>query len=391
MSKSPAFWEPYCHRPEAEFHLSNFAAKVLGRNAGVVFFDGMNAARLKQAIPDARGDTLDLVVAVVRSAVLPPAPSETVDALTLDQLSREWKQRIAASAPSAEPSLLRQSMARAQGFVEGHKTAFDAAAGGDTFGLLAGAVSIAAIIGGGIALAPVLSAAAGAASLLLLAEDGSMLCHELKGDEVRPKRLETSWHDRMIETVGPLLVLPDLAVSGPRTLASLPKAAREAGETAEGAAQGAAQATKRLATQRNALDAFKRASLDHPDRAAPQARIHQLRTDASSLATRVRHAHQKVMAARRALLLLRTIEAPASLASLYGASLHGIEPPAPVSRGGGWLRHQMGEHSPGHPDHPAYLLIPERPVVEGSSGAPAPAMQFHVAVGHHPEGAMRDA
>lgn len=51
MSKSPAFWEPYCHRSEAEFHLSNFAARVLGRHAGVVFFDGIDAARLKQRFP----------------------------------------------------------------------------------------------------------------------------------------------------------------------------------------------------------------------------------------------------------------------------------------------------------------------------------------------------
>ncbi|MCS0468445.1 hypothetical protein LV178_23930, partial [Burkholderia mallei] len=145
MSKSPAFWEPYCHRSEAEFHLSNFAARVLGRHAGVVFFDGIDAARLKQAIPDAHGDTLDLVAAVVRPPLMPIEPAETLDALTLEQLSREWERRIAASAPSARPPLPAQGVAHARRFIDAPKTAFDAAAVGDTFGVLAGAVSIVAI------------------------------------------------------------------------------------------------------------------------------------------------------------------------------------------------------------------------------------------------------
>ncbi|AHI67213.1 hypothetical protein [Burkholderia thailandensis] len=381
MSKSPAFWEPYCHRSEAEFHLSNFAARVLGRHAGVVFFDGIDAARLKQAIPDAHGDTLDLVAAVVRPPLMPIEPAETLGALTLEQLSRERGQRIAARAPSARPSLPAQGAAHARRFIEAHKTAFDAAVGGETFGVLAGAVSVAAIVGGSIALAPVLGAAADAASLLLLAEDGSMLRYELKGDEVRKKKRETSWHCKLTETVGPLLVLADLAASGMRTLASPPKVAREAGEAAE----EAAQAAKRLATPRHTSDAFKRASLDNPDRAARQTVMHAMQTETSSLAAGVRRAQQKMLAARRELLLLRTIEAPAHLASIYGAGVYGMDPPEAVSRSTDWLRQQKDEPPPVHPDHPAHLLIPQRPAVDGSSGAPA--MQLHVAVGHRPRAA----
>lgn len=381
MSKSPAFWEPYCHRSEAEFHLSNFAARVLGRHAGVAFFDGIDAARLKQAIPDAHGDTLDLVAAVVRPPLMPIEPAETLDALTLEQLSREWERRIAASAPSARPPLPAQGVAHARRFIDAPKTAFDAAAVGDTFGVLAGAVSIVAIVGGGIALAPVLGAAAGAASLLLLAEDSSMLRYELKGDEVRKKKLETSWHCKLVETVGPLLVLPELAVGGTQALASLPKAARQAGEAAE----ETAQAAQRLATQRHAFDAFKRASLDNPDRAARRTGMHAMRTETSGLAAGVRRARQKMLAARRELLLLRTIEAPAYLASLYGAGVHGMDPPEGGSRSTDWLRHRMDAQSSGDPDHPAHLLIPRHPTVDGSNGAPA--MQLHVAVGHRPEAA----
>lgn len=357
MSKSPAFWEPYCHRSEAEFHLSNFAARVLGRHAGVVFFDGIDAARLKQAIPDAHGDTLDLVAAVVRPPLMPIEPAETLGALTLEQLSRERGQRIAARAPSARPSLPAQGAAHARRFIEAHKTAFDAAVGGETFGVLAGAVSVAAIVGGSIALAPVLGAAADAASLLLLAEDGSMLRYELKGDEVRKKKRETSWHCKLTETVGPLLVLADLAASGMRT----------------------------LATPRHTSDAFKRASLDNPDRAARQTVMHAMQTETSSLAAGVRRAQQKMLAARRELLLLRTIEAPAHLASIYGAGVYGMDPPEAVSRSTDWLRQQKDEPPPVHPDHPAHLLIPQRPAVDGSSGAPA--MQLHVAVGHRPRAA----
>ncbi|KGD15948.1 hypothetical protein DO70_4077 [Burkholderia pseudomallei] len=361
--------------------MSNFAARVLGRHAGVVFFDGIDAARLKQAIPDAHGDTLDLVAAVVRPPLMPIEPAETLDALTLEQLSREWGRRIAASAPSARPPLPAQGVAHARRFIDAPKPAFDAAAVGDTFGVLAGAVSIVAIVGGGIALAPVLGAAAGAASLLLLAEDSSMLRYELKGDEVRKKKLETSWHCKLVETVGPLLVLPELAVGGTQALASLPKAARQAGEAAE----ETAQAAQRLATQRHAFDAFKRASLDNPDRAARRTGMHAMRTETSGLAAGVRRARQKMLAARRELLLLRTIEAPAYLTSLYGAGVHGMDPPEGGSRSTDWLRHRMDAQSSGDPDHPAHLLIPRHPAVDGSNGAPA--MQLHVAVGHRPEAA----
>lgn len=383
MSKSPALWEPYCHRADAEFHLSRFAGRVLGPQAGVIFFDGVAAARLKPAIPDAKGDALHLVVSASRLPVATPDPLSTASPQTIQQLSQAWTQRLNSSSGAARsrPSALGQGLAKARNFIESHKTGFDAAAvTGDTFGVIAGVVSMAAIFAGGVALAPVLGMVAGAASVLLLVEDGSMLRYELRGDEVRKKQLESSWHYKLVETVGPIMVLPDLAVSGARTLASLPKAAREAGEAAE----ESAQAAKRLAAQRNALDSFSRANLDNPDRAAVQAQVEQMRAQASGFAKSVRETQKKLVNARRELMLLRTIEAPAYMATLYGTGVYGIDPPDPVTHGVEWMMNSA-HHDP---DHPAHLLVPERTGFSNQAGNPSTVMQFHVGVSHHPEQAQ---
>ncbi|KWZ45637.1 hypothetical protein WS73_15960 [Burkholderia savannae] len=381
MPNAPALWEPYCHRSEAEFHLSNFAGKVLGPKAGVVFFDGVGASRLKSATPDANGNALDLVVAVSRPPLMPADPLSSATPQTIDQLSMQWAQSVSAARRSAPgPALLGPGISKARDFIEEHKSAFDGAAVvGDTFGILAGAVSFAAILAGGVTLLPVLGLVAGMTSALLLLEDSRMLKYELTGDEVRKKPLGNAWHYKVLETVGPILILPDLVASGPRTLASLPRVAREAGEISE----EAVQATKRLASQRNALDAIKSASLDNPNRAAAQAQARQVEEQASRFADAVREAQRKLMQARRELLLLRTIEAPAYMASIYGASVYGIDPPDSVTHGIDRLQQRLGGEPRQDPDHPAHLLAPDRPMTS-QPGAPAPVLQFQVGVGHRP-------
>lgn len=380
MPKSVALWEPYCHRPDAEFHLSKFADRVLGSKAGVIFFDGMAAVRLRPSIPDRDGDAVTLVVTSSRLPVSVPDPLSSASPQTIHQLSQAWTKRLASASTGGTngPSGFGQGLAKARTFIESHKTGFDAAAvAGDTFGVLAGVVSLGALFATGVALAPVLGVVAGAAALLLLAEDSKMLTYELRGDEVRKKQLESSWHYKLVETVGPILVLPDLAVSGARTLASLPKAAREVGEAAE----EVTQAGRRLADQRQAVDNFTRANLDNPNQLQMRQQANQMRQQASSLANGVRTAQQKLVAARHELMLLRTIEAPAYMATIYGTGVYGIDPPDLFTRSLDW----MAEPWRRDPDHPAHLLMPQHLNNTGQSGQPAPVLQFQVGVSHHPE------
>ncbi|WGS51138.1 hypothetical protein LFL96_06445 [Paraburkholderia sp. D15] len=380
MPKSVALWEPYCHRPDAEFHLSKFADRVLGAKAGVIFFDGLSAVRLRPSVPDRDGDAVTLVVTSSRLPLGVPDPLSSADPQTIHQLSQAWTKRLtsAVSGSTNGPSGFGQGLAKARTFIENHKTGFDAAAvAGDTFGVLAGVVSLGALFATGVALAPVLGVVAGAAALLLLAEDSRMLTYELRGDEVRKKQLENSWHYKMVETVGPILVLPDLAVSGARTLASMPKAAREVGEAAE----EVTQAGRRLADQRQAIDRFTHANLDNPDQLKMRQQANQMRQQASSLANSVRTAQQKLLAARHELILLRTIEAPAYMATIYGTGVYGVDPPDMLTHSLEW----MTEPSRRDPDHPAHLLMPQRLNNADRTGQPAPVLQFQVGVSHHPE------
>jgi hypothetical protein len=374
MPKSPALWEPYCHRADAEFHLSKFAGRVLGPKAGVIFFDGQAAARLKPAVPDADGHALDLVVSTTRLPVAMPDPLSDAGPQTIQQLAQAWSHRVAAASG---PTALDRGIATARNFIDGHKTGFDTAAVvGDTFGILAGIISMAVMFGGGIALVPALGILAGVASTMLLYEDGSMLWYDITGDEAGRKRRENTWHYKLVETVGPILVLPDLAASGARTLTSLPKLSREVGEATE----EAAQAVKRLADQRKAIDSLTRTKLDNPDQALMRQQANQMREQAGNLADRVGEAQKKLAAASRELMLVRTIEAPAYMATIYSTGVYGINPPDTWPTAFSWIK----DHAQKITDHAANLLVPHSLGSSGQAGDPTTALQFQVSVSHHP-------
>ncbi|VWC59144.1 hypothetical protein [Burkholderia lata] len=374
MPKSPALWEPYCHRADAEFHLSKFAARVLGSKAGVIFFDGQAAARLKPAVPDADGHALDLVVSTTRLPVAAADPLGNASPQTIQQLAQTWSHRVAAASG---PTALDRGIATARNYMDHHKIAFGAAAvAGDMFGLLAGAVAVAAIVAGGITLLPALGLLAGFGSLLLLPEDGRMLAYQIQGDEVRASRLEHSLHYRIVEAVGPLMVMPDLLASGVRTLASLPRVAREAGAAAE----EAVQATKRLVDQRKALDSLTHAKADSPDQALMREQASQMQQQTSHLATKVSEAQQKLDKARSELMLLRTIEAPAYVTSFFGTGVYGISPPDLTKEVAAWITGHRDNDS----SHPAQLLVPET-TAAAMAGNPSTVLQFQIGVSQVPE------
>ena len=311
MPNAPSRWEPYCHRPDAEFHLSKFAGEVLGHDAGVIFFDGSGSARLKSASPDKDGDTTDLIVSVARAPSFPFAFRGQPEAQSFSQFARERTQgmlREASAAASSLKSAYSHATAPVAKFIENHKTAVDGVnTVVDTWGVMSGFLAASTIVVEGVTLAPALAVVALVGAALLLVADGTMFCYEITGNEVRKKRLENYWAYKLVESVAPWLSLPDLAASGLRTVRGLPKAAREV--TALGEEAGAA--SQRLASQQEAIAAYKEAHGIKLDRANIMTKTQRMQAKANQLTSDMQRAHAKLQKAGKELRLLRVIEGPA--------------------------------------------------------------------------------
>ncbi|WP_118184418.1 hypothetical protein [Paraburkholderia phosphatilytica] len=379
MPNVPASWEPYCHRPDAAHHLSNFASGVLGHDAGVIFFDGSASTRLKSARADRDGDTTDLVVSVCRAPLFPLAFQGEADPQTVTQMARQHVDGSGTgSVLGSAKTLYNRARAPLADFIESHKTAVDGVAiVADTAGVISGGLAVASIAAGGIALAPVLGVVAGLAALALLAEDGQMFYYEVTGNEVRKKKLANSWAYKLIETVAPILAIPDMAVGGVRAVGELPTATREAGQLAE----EAQTATTRLADQRSAIDAYKEAHLSKLDQPNIMTKTQKMQAKANRLAGDVQRAQAKLQKATNSLRALRLIELPAYAASTYGLGVYATDPPdwsdTTSSVAQAW--HSAASGGSQDPHHPAHALLPTQ-LPSRIAGTPAPLLQFHVGV-----------
>lgn len=157
-------------------------------------------------------------------------------------------------------------------------------------GVMSGVLAVAAIPAEGVAFAAALGIVAGLASVALLVEDGQMLYFELTGDEMRKKQLANSWTYQLIESVAPWLALPDLAVSGLKTV-------RETGRTAlkvTALADRAEAATQRLATQREAIDAYQEAHANKLGQPNIQTKTQRMRAKANRLTGDMQRAQTKL-------------------------------------------------------------------------------------------------
>lgn len=380
MPNAPASWEPYCHRPDATHHLSTFASGVLGHDAGVIFFDGSASTRLKSARADQDGDTTDLVVSVCRAPLFPLAFQGGADPQTVTQVARQHVGGSeTGSALGSAKALYNRARAPLAGFIEDHKTAMDGVAiVADTAGVISGGLAVAALAAGGITLAPVLGVAAGLAALALLAEDGQMFYYEITGNEVRKKKLANSWAYKLIETVAPILAIPDMAVGGVRAVGELPTATREVGQLAE----EAQSASTRLANQRSAIDAYKDAHLTKLDHPNIMTKTQKMQAKANRLAGDVQRAQAKLQKATNSLRALRLIELPAYAASTYGLGVYATDPPdwsdTASSVSEAW-HSAVGRGRSQDLHHPAHALLPAQ-LPPQIAGTPAPLLQFHVGV-----------
>ena len=383
MPNPPSRWEPYCHRPDAELHLSKFAGEVLGHDAGVIFFDGSGSARLKSASPDMDGDTTDLIVSVARAPSFPFAFRGQPEAQTFSQFARERTQgllRDAGAAASSLKSAYGHATEPVAKFIEGHKTTVDGVnTVVDTWGVMSGYLAATTIVAEGVTLAPALGVVALVGAALLLVADGTMFCFEITGNEVRKKQLENFWAYKLVESVAPWLSLPDLATSGLRTVRGLPKAAREV--TAWGEEAGAA--SQRLASQREAIAAFKEAHSAKLDRPNIMTKTQRMQAKANRLTSDMQRAHAKLQKASKELRSLRLIEVPAYVGSTYGAGVIATDPPdfadmaSSVSQA--WQRQTKAWGFAHDPHHPAHSLVPSQ-IAPHTPGDVRPTLQFQVAV-----------
>ncbi|CAB3727542.1 hypothetical protein [Trinickia soli] len=387
MPNAPSRWEPYCHRPDAEFHLSKFASEVLGHDAGVIFFDGSGATRLKSAMPDRDGDTTDLIVSVARPPLFPVAFQGKAQSQSFGHFAHD---RIQATWPSADGVLTeaRQAYSRATApvarFIEGRKTVFDSVSTAvDVLGVMSGILAVAAIPAEGVAFAAALSILAGTASIALFVEDGQMLYFELTGDEMRKRQLANSWTYQLVESVAPWLALPDLAFSGLRTIKETARTALKVTALAD----RAEAATQRLASQRDAIAAYKEAHATKLEQSHIKTKTQRMQAKANRLTSDMRRTQTKLDAMSRKLKLLRTIGLPAYAGSAYGLGVYAVDPPdlQKAYQAVGDAVQGMGTHTT-EPTldlhHPARQLVPVHASAR-ITGAVRPVMQFQVGVHSH--------
>ncbi|HKT97605.1 MAG TPA: hypothetical protein VJS30_13895 [Paraburkholderia sp.] len=349
----------------------------------MIFFDGSSATRLKSARADKDGDTTDLIVSVARPPVFPvafqgKAQSQSFEKFARDQAQAAWQG--AGHALTDATQAYSKATAPVASFIENHKTAFDGVSTGvDALGVMSGVLAVAAIPAEGVAFAAALGIVAGLASVALLVEDGQMLYFELTGDEMRKKQLANSWTYQLIESVAPWLALPDLAVSGLKTV-------RETGRTAlkvTALADRAEAATQRLATQREAIDAYQEAHANKLGQPNIQTKTQRMRAKANRLTGDMQRAQTKLDKTSRKLRQLRTIGLPAYAGSAYGLGVYSVDPP---DLGKAWQSVsqalQGGTHSPAptiDPHHPAHQLMPTQ-AAPHLPGDVRPIVQFQVGV-----------
>ena len=358
---------------------------------------------LRRPFYDSDGSGL-VLIASCRAELPPPAPPpaphgawQRIEKFFNDAMTSYGQSQLEASKAQlamgqAEADMLKKGWTSLHDFVEGHKTAFDGVAVvGDVFGVIAGVVAGVAIIGGGVAILPVLGLVAGVASLALLAEDGRMLYADVKGDEVRKKEIQESTDYKVIELVGPLLLLPDLIFGGPRAVASLPKSAAELGETTEAVAHG----QEAVSAQREAIDAYKEAHSTKLKKPNIQTKLQGMRARANKLARDVKAAQDRLTTAQREFVTLRAIEMPAYAGSIYASGLYMVEPPdcltdlAQCAPNHGFSGAQA--HNPQNPGgtgserhNPMQLLIPPHNGAHRPPAGAAAQMNFQIAIGHNP-------
>ena len=334
------FWYPYGDFIEASRKLGRFTDRAIGPTCGITYCDGMSVALVRR--PQGRDGTF--LNFYRRHVAVAPRPF-AAPASRLRRLE-QWMENALEAVGEAQ---LRQAEAQtaasqavmqwahddlwlpAHQFLLRHKLAADiVGVGMDVVGVVAGValfIAAAPLVTGGAAVigvgAVVSGVAAGLGSVILLVADGQVLGAELQGDEAAARRIEDDPKWEWARVVATFMLLPDIAVGGPRALKEIGKLAveaRSAGTEARAAEAASLAQRERMTRIRNPAR--------HPgplQRHAHRARV--LAAEAKAHQAAVLHAHE-----RMAMLTARDIGASYAASPTSAALLAGLPPKMLESR-----------------------------------------------------------
>ncbi len=304
------FWYPYADFAETRGRLCAFADAAVSPQCGVSFSDGSNISVVRQPSGGTDGRTLWLNVLTQHVGGPPPAPA--VPNGTLGKL-KAWFWRAMEIEGQAELQNAEAQQAASQAmaqefqdhvwqpvhqFLLRHKLAADTAGVAlDVVGVAAAAVFffVAApeLLAAGTALAAVgliTGTSAGLGSIVLLGIDGTVYGAEVSGHNAFAAKIEDNKTVQWTRIGASIMLLPDIAVGGVRSLTEIGQLGNEAREatsaTAE-AAKAAAEARARVAKIRNPAN--------HPDPVA--RRMHKVRVlerEAQTQAQKVEWANSRI-------------------------------------------------------------------------------------------------
>ena len=324
-------WGPYRNQPEARACVGAFADEIFKQHFGVIWSADDDAQWLRPPIYDHEGFGLTLLARF--DGVQPPAPPKPPDfvarldhflggALTQigqQQLDQSKMQLEAAQAMNAfiydnaiRP--INDLISRYEYVKDGITVVMDVA------GVIAGAAAGVALVtvGGSLLVTVGLAAGviAGLASLCLLVEDGRHCWFTLRGDEAGKLGLEANSDFRWIEAIGPLLAIPDLALSGRAALREAAKLAQEGNKLARESA-AAAERSQQASRELRELVADRDQSAPVLGRAAAEASARA--ADYAKMVKKAKDAARELMLAREAVL--------AYGGTLWGGANYAYDPP----------------------------------------------------------------
>jgi hypothetical protein len=240
-------WGPYRNKFDARHHIGSFTDALLGPAPGIVWTDGQGAALLRPPQYDGSGHGITIITSWAGPVPPPPPPPP----------SEGWLMDAFAALGNAKIQEARENAAAARQWADEidkvlHNEWFmtNVSTGLDAVGVVGGAAVVFAAVAGGAAIAPIALVAAtvaGVASALLLAADGQLAWALDTGDEKAAEEVKASSYFKLVELVGPILMLPDLALSGPaavREVMSLGKEMRMANAEVQDARRAAAAADR---------------------------------------------------------------------------------------------------------------------------------------------------
>lgn len=324
-------WGPYLNQQDARSCITAFADDVLKQNVGVIWSSDDDAIWLRPPIYDRDGLGLTLLArfdgVVAPPSPAPPSLTDKIDRFlggALTQLGRLDAQNadVASEVGRAEDKFIYQhALKPINDFISRYEYVKDGiTVMMDVAGVVAGTAAAVALVtvGGSFIVTVGLAAGAlaGLASLALLVEDGRHCWFTLRDDEVGKIALESTSKYRWIEAVGPLLAIPDLALSGRAAL-------REAGELAEKADRiAASRAAAALQSQRAARNL--RETVNDGDQSA--AILANAANTAASRAADYQKMVRQAKAANHRLLMARE-GVIAYGGTLWGTGLYTYDPP----------------------------------------------------------------